>query len=144
MVFIFTFIKNQKQIFIENKPRYEEKLKQLDTLTEKVNELKKSIITKNEIFNKIKNDQFKPNPENEKFFKAVEDSIGLYNMRATSVQQGIVFYTDFFKRIEDLNSGIKDYILSRDLEKQDLLNAIQSGTNYQSAFNNAGNLFFFF
>lgn len=127
---------------MENKPRYEEKLKQLDALTEKVNELKKTIITKNEIFSKIKNDQFKPNPENEKFFKSIEDNINLYNLRATSVQQGIVFYTDFFKRIDELNSAIKDYVMSRDLEKQDLISAIQSGTNYQSAFNNASKFFF--
>jgi len=128
---------------IENKPKYEEKLKQLDALTEKVNEIKKSILKKNEIFTKMRNDQFKPNPENEAFFKAIEDNIGLYNLRTASVQQGIVFYTDFFKRIEDLNSGIKDYILSRDLEKQDLISAIQSGTNYQSAFNGTRNFTFY-
>ena len=123
---------------VESKPKYEEKLKHLDALTEKINELKQRITTKNEIFTKIKNDRFKPNLENERFFKAIEDNINLYNLRAASVQQGIVFYNDFFKRIEDLNSGIKDYVLSRDLEKQDLMNAIQSGTNYQSAFNNSG------
>lgn len=63
-------------------------------------------------------------------------------MRNASVQQGLVFYSDFLKRIDDLHTGIKDYILSRDLEKNDLINAIQSGTNYQNAFN--GNCKFLF
>lgn len=123
---------------VENKPKYEEKLKPLDLLTNKVNELKKSIETKNEIFNKIKNDQFKPNPDNENFFKSIEDSINLYNMKASLVQNGIIFYSEFFKKIDELNSSIKDYILSRDLEKQDLINAIQNGTNIQNAFNGVG------
>lgn len=115
-------------------------------MTSSVNELKKSITLKNEIFNKIKNNQFRPNEQNENFFKSIEDSINLYNTRATTVQQGNVFYSDFFKRIDDLHSNIKDYILSRDIQKKDLIEAIQSGINYETALGGIGkefNLFIF-
>jgi hypothetical protein len=105
--------------------------------------LKKTIISKNEIFNKIKTDQFKPNPLNEKFFKDLEDNVNLFNMKAAAVQLGFVFYNDFMKRIEELNNEIKDYVLSRDLEKKDLLNAIQSGTHYQSSFDNTSNFYIY-
>jgi DNA replication initiation complex subunit (GINS family) len=48
---------------------------------------------------------------------------------------GTVFYSDFNSRIDFLQNEIKDYIMSRDLEKQDLITAVQSGSNYTSNIN---------
>jgi hypothetical protein len=45
---------------------------------------------------------------------------------------GSVFYNEFNTRIDYLQNEIKDYIMSRDIEKKDLLNAIQSGSTFTS------------
>lgn len=104
-------------------------------------ELKKLISEKNSIFNKIKTDKFKPNPQNEEFFKNIEDAVCLFNKRAASVKLGSVFYSDFDTRINDLQGEIKDYVLSRDLEKKDMIDAINSGRNYNSTMNNSKEIF---
>ena len=107
-------------------------------ISKRVSELKKSIADKNMIFNKLKTEKFKPNPQNESFFKQIEDAVNLFNMKAASVQMGFVFYNDFVKRIDDLQTQIKDYVMSRDMEKKDLTDSIQSGNT--SAFNMKGKL----
>ena len=103
-------------------------------MIKRVIELKKCISEKNLIFNKLKTEKFKYNPQNEAFFKQVEEAVNLFNMKAASVHLGFVFYNDFIKRIDDLQTEIKDYVLSRDLEKKDLTDAVQTGTNYTSTF----------
>ena len=107
-------------------------------MTKRVIELKKSISEKNLIFNKLKQEKFKPNPQNEEFFKQVEEAVNLFNKKAAGVQMGSNFYNDFNTRIDDLHTEIKDYIMSRDLEKKDLTDAIQKGTNYTSTFDMKG------
>ena len=118
-------------------------------MTKRVIELKKSIVEKNLIFNKLKNEKFKPNPQNEEFFKQVEEAVILFNKKAACVQLGYIFYNDFNTRIDDLLTEIKDYVMSRDLEKKDLTDAIQSGNKYTGNFDMKGNFltflnFFFF
>lgn len=47
-----------------------------------------------------------------------------------------MFYNDFDSRIDNLHTEIKDYVMSRDMEKKDLTESIQSGgsSNYTSTF----------
>jgi hypothetical protein len=104
-------------------------------LTKRVIELKKTLGEKNLIFNKLKNEKFKPNPQNEEFFQQVEEAVSLFNKKAASAQLGSGFYNDFNTRIDDLTTEIKDYLMSRDLEKKDLTSAIQSGANYDHSKN---------
>lgn len=97
--------------------------------------MEKSITQKNLVFNKIKTEKFKPNPQNEEFFKGIEDAINSFKKKAASLQMGSVFYNDFNTRIDFLQNEIKDYIMSRDLEKQDLIKAVQAGSTFTSNMN---------
>ena len=52
------------------------------------------------------------------------------------VQQGLNFYMEFNRRIDDLQTAVTDYILARDYEKNDLIKSIQNNTNFTMAFDN--------
>lgn len=93
-------------------------------------EIKRAIALKNEIFLKIKAINFKPNPDNEKYFKDLESYSHMYNQKLIGLNQGLNFYNEFNTRLIDLSSRITDFLLARDMEKNEILKAITSGNNY--------------
>jgi hypothetical protein len=120
----------EKAILNENKPKYDAMFKDLETLSEQVKTLKLSITAKNEVFLRVKASTFKTNEDNEKFFRDLEDYCKLYNQKLVQLQQGINFYGEFNKRLNDISGHISDFLLSRDLDKNELLKYINGGGNY--------------
>ena len=59
----------ENAILDNNKGKYMEMFNELQGITNDIHNLKQIIIAKNEDFVKIKNDKFKPDPQNEQFFK---------------------------------------------------------------------------
>jgi hypothetical protein len=119
----------EKAVFAENKARFEELFKVLESISSDIVEARKNILLKNEIFSKIKALNFKPNEENEKFFRDLENYANLYNQKLINLNQGSNFYNEFYQRMNDLNGRITDYLLARDMEKNELIKAITSGQN---------------
>ena len=117
----------EKSILSENKPKYDAMFKDLENLSEEVKTLKLSITAKNEVFLRVKASSFKTSEENEKFFRELEDYCKLYNQKLVQLQQGINFYTEFSKRLNDINGHITDYLVSRDIEKNEIIRYITSG-----------------
>ncbi len=120
----------EKTILNENKPKYDAMFKDLETLSDEVKNLKLSITAKNEVFLRVKASTFKTNEENEKFFRDLEDYCQLFNQKLVQLQQGINFYGEFNKRLNDVSAQISDFLLSRDLDKNELLKYINGGGNY--------------
>jgi len=117
----------EKQILGDNKPKYEAMFKELEVLSEEIKILKLSITAKNEVFLRVKQNNFKTCDENEKFFRELEDYCKLYNQKLVNLQQGINFYTEFNRRLNDINGHITDFLVSRDIEKNDIIKHITSG-----------------
>jgi programmed cell death 6-interacting protein len=117
----------EKQILADNKPKYDAMFKELETISEDIKILKLSITAKNEVFLRVKQNNFKSSEENEKFFRELEDYCKLYNQKLVNLQQGINFYTEFNRRLNDINGHITDFLVSRDIEKNDIIKHITSG-----------------
>lgn len=86
---------------------------------------------------KIKLANFKSVPENELFFKELEGHAIQYNQKLMNLNQGLTFYQQFNQRINELGSRITDFLLARDVEKNELIKAITGG--YDSNQNNFNN-----
>jgi hypothetical protein len=117
----------EKTILSDNKPKYDQMFKELESISEEIKILKLSIIAKNEVFLRVKQSSFKTSDENEKFFRDLEDYCKLYNQKLVNLQQGINFYTEFNRRLNDINGHITDFLISRDIEKNDIIKFITSG-----------------
>ena len=59
-------------IFDQNKEKYNQMFGELGTITQEIRNLKIGIQAKNEVFLRIKNEQFKPDMQNEEFFKNLD------------------------------------------------------------------------
>ena len=59
----------ENAILDNNKGKYMDLFNELQRVTNDIHNLEQIIISKNEDFVKIKNDKFKPDPQNEQFFK---------------------------------------------------------------------------
>lgn len=119
----------EKQVLSDSKPKYDAMFKELESISEEIKVLKLSIVAKNEVFIRVKQSNFKTNDENEKFFRDLENHCQLYSQKLINLQQGMNFYTEFNKRLNDINGHITDFLVSRDMEKNDLLKFITSGGN---------------
>ena len=97
--------------------------------------VKNKIIELNEIFIKVKalNVQSDTEIENENYFKQLESYVQLYKEKLKSIEQGCSFYSEFDSRISSIANFINDYLMARDLEKNDMIEAITRGENIQLA-----------
>ena len=71
---------------------------------------------------------------NEKFFADIEAWIQLYNNKCASINQGLNFYAEFTRRINQLSQSISDFIMARDIEKNQLLYVCSGQTHIQSNY----------
>lgn len=117
----------EKAILEENKEKYKSFFSELEVLTSDIKVMKLSIQAKNEVFIRVKNNTFKPNEDNEKFFKDLENHVQTYNQRLVNLNQGMNFYNEFQNRLNDINTHVTDYLLARDIEKNELIKTITGG-----------------
>ena len=87
---------------------------------------------------KIKIESMKTTHENEKFFAELESYIQLYNQKSSSISQGLSFYAEFAFRVNDASQKVSDFIMARDIEKNDSIKNINNGgsNNYNKNTNN--------
>ena len=121
----------ENAILDNNKGKYMDMFNELQGVTNEIHNLKQIIITKNEDFVKIKNDKFKPDPENEQFFKNLDQFVQLARQKEIQLQQGLNFYKQFNLKLNELNRNITDFILSRDIDKNQLIKYLTQGGSYQ-------------
>ena len=115
------------QVYADNITRYDAIFKTLDEINPKIVELKGQIKTLNEKFMKLKMETLSNNNQNDKFFQELESYIQLYNENSSQLLQGLNFYGDFTFRMSELNQKISDFILSRDIEKNEILKNLTGG-----------------
>jgi programmed cell death 6-interacting protein len=119
----------EKQVFTDSKVKYDEMFKELETISNEIKKIKSTIIAKNDAFIKVKTNSFKTPEENEKFFKDLENYVQQYNQRLVNLNQGMNFYNEFNNRLNEINIHVTDYLMARDIEKNDLIKQINSGLN---------------
>lgn len=107
--------------------KYDKLLAEVAKFDQPIAEIKKAITEKNAIFLKIREIKLKPKPENEKFFKDLDDYCTSFNEKLNNIYQGNNFYNGLNNKIDELYGNVSDYILSRDLEKNDLLKSQKGG-----------------
>jgi len=90
----------------------------------------------NEKFNKLRMNSLKPNLENEKFFSELDSHTQLYHQKCTNVNQGLSFYQEFNYRLNDLQQKINDFVVARDIEKNELIKSLTMGSQPQHNPNN--------
>jgi hypothetical protein len=132
----------ENEIFDENKIKYGEIIYNLKSLSEEVTNLKNEIIEKNEAFLKLKSlkGKFSSSQENENFLSELNYSVENFNKKNFEITQGLNFYNEFFNKLEELNEKIKDFILARNFEKEDLSEAISRGQNIMMSQSDASYL----
>lgn len=101
--------------------------------------LEKSIISNNKILNQVKSSQFKHHPENDNFFRQIEDTINFYNQKAASVEKTFDFYNEFIRRIEEQSKAVDTLVYEREKEKNELIQNIQNG--FKASYDSSSNLF---
>ena len=65
-----------------------------------IKNLKVNVQNKNEIFMRIKNDKFKPDPVNEQFFRDLDNYVQLFKTKENQLEQGLNFYKKFDQKNE--------------------------------------------
>lgn len=76
---------------------------------------------------KLKTESMKTSQENEKYCAELESYVQLYNQKSSSLSQGLSFYTEFSVRINDMYQKTNDFVIAREIEKNDLINRINGG-----------------
>lgn len=114
-------------VFEQQTKKFDALLEEISKLDVPITNLKNEIKNKNDLFLKIKDVKLKPKPENEQYFKDLESYCSLFNEKLNALYQGSNFYTALDNKIDELYGNVSDYILSRDLEKNDLLKQQKGG-----------------
>lgn len=113
----------------EQYDKYDKMVLEVANLEKLITDAKEQVRIKNDNFLKIKEQKMKPKPENEEYFKKLENNCKFYNEKMTNFYQGLNFYNSLLDKVYDLESNVGDFILARDLQKNDLIK-VQS-KNYQ-------------
>ena len=71
----------------------------------------------------------KTSQENEKFCADLESYVQLYNQKSSGLSQGLSFYSEFSFRVNDVYQKAHDFIMAREIEKNDLIKNINNGTH---------------
>jgi hypothetical protein len=128
----------EKEIFEQNKKKYDSFFSELEKISQEISQCKKNIAEAFENFlifksrfNVPKRDEVK-----EKFFEDLEKYVELYNNKILNINQGLNFYSEFQHKLNEISVKISDYLLARDLEKNEWIKALNTGQmymgNYQS------------
>ena len=86
----------ENNILDQNKGQYKTMFNELGV----IKNLKVTLQNKNEIFMRIKNDKFKPDPVNEQFFRDLDNYVQLFKTKENQLEQGLNFYKKFDQKNE--------------------------------------------
>ena len=117
----------ENSIFDQNKAEYMTKFNELGEISNNIRNIKVNVQNKNEIFLRVKNDKFKPDPANEQFFQNLNNYVQLYRTKEQQLQQGLNFYKKFDQKMNELNRNISDFLMARDMDKNELIRYIMGG-----------------
>ena len=117
----------ENSIFDQNKVEYMSKFNELGDISNNIKNIKVNVQNKNEIFLRVKNDKFKPDPANEQFFKDLNNYVQLFRTKEQQLQQGLNFYKKFDQKMNELNRNISDFLMARDMDKNELIRYIMGG-----------------
>lgn len=116
----------ENTIFDQNKAEYMAKFNELGQISNNIRNIKVNVQSKNEIFLRAKNDKFKPYPANEQFFTNLNNYVQLYRTKEQQLQQGLNFYKKFDQKMKELNRNISDFLMERDMDKNELIRYIMN------------------
>jgi hypothetical protein len=117
----------ENSILDQNKGQYMTMFNELGEVSNTIKNLKVSVQNKNEIFMRVKNDKFKPDPANEQFFRDLDNYVQLFKTKENQLQQGLNFYKKFDQKMNELNRNITDFLMARDMDKNELIRYISVG-----------------
>ena len=116
----------ENTIFDQNKAEYMTKFNELGQISNNIRNIKVNVQNKNEIFLRAKNDKFKPDPANEQFFTDLNNYVQLFRTKEQQLQQGLNFYKKFDQKMNELNRNISDFLMARDMDKNELIRYIMN------------------
>ena len=116
----------ENTIFDQNKAEYMTKFNELGEISNNIRNIKVNVQNKNEIFLRAKNEKFKPDPANEQFFTDLNNYVQLYRTKEQQLQQGLNFYKKFDQKMNELNRNISDFLMARDMDKNELIRFIMN------------------
>ena len=117
----------ENSIFDQNKAEYMTKFNELGNISNNIRNIKVNVQNKNEIFLRVKNDKFRPDPANEQFFNDLNNYVQLFRTKEQQLQQGLNFYKKFDQKMNELNRNISDFLMARDMDKNELIRYIMGG-----------------
>ena len=116
----------ENTVFDQNKAEYMTKFNELGDISNNIRNIKVNVQNKNEIFLRAKNDKFKPDPANEQFFTDLNNYVQLFRTKEQQLQQGLNFYKKFDQKMNELNRNISDFLMARDMDKNELIRYIMN------------------
>ena len=125
----------ENNILDQNKGQFMNMFNELGQISNNIKNIEANVQSKNEIFLRVRNDKFKPDPANEQFFRDLDNYVQLFRTKENQLQQGLNFYKKFDQKMNELNRNITDFLMARDMDKNDLIRYISLGgqgqNNYQ-------------
>jgi len=61
----------------------------------------------------------------------LESSVKMWNGSLSILNEGVDFYSSVYLKLNDLQNKIEDFLYARNVEKDDLLKNVVSGTNIE-------------
>ena len=122
----------ENNILEENKAHFMAMFGELGEISNNIRNLKVQVQSKNEIFMRVKNEKFKPNPQNENYFRDLSNYVQMFRTKEQQLQQGLNFYKKFDQKMNELNRNITDFLMARDMDKNELIRYITIGTTSKS------------
>ena len=120
----------ENNILDQNKAAYMTMFNELGVISNNIRSIKVNIQSKNEVFMRVKNDKFKPDPANEQFFRELDSYVQLFRTKELNLQQGLNFYKQFDQKLNELNRNITDFLMARDMDKNELIKYVTMGQTY--------------
>lgn len=122
----------EKEIFDQNKTKYNSLFSELEKISLEIFKSEKTIAQTFENFIILKSKFTLPKRDEEKdvFFEELEKYVNLYNIKILNINQGVNFYNEFQSKLSDISVKISDYLFARDIEKNELIKALNTGQIY--------------
>ena len=117
----------ENNILDTNKGTYMNMFNELGEISNNIKNIKANVQSKNEIFLRVRNQKFKPDPQNEQFFRDLDNYVQLFKTKENQLQQGLNFYKKFDQKMNELNRNITDFLMARDMDKNELIRYISVG-----------------
>ena len=117
----------ESNILDTNKGTYMNMFNELGQISNNIKNIKANVQSKNEIFLRVRNQKFKPDPQNEQFFRDLDNYVQLFRTKENQLQQGLNFYKKFDQKMNELNRNITDFLMARDMDKNELIRYISVG-----------------